>query len=78
MYGTGDAGRRFYKSFRDKALGAGLVENCIMKSLYSYSLNGEIKVILAAHVDDLLYTSDPDCSYIIDDLLKRFEVKETK
>ena len=78
VYGTGDAGRRFYKSFRKAAYESGLVENKTMKALYSHSVDGEIMVIVAAHVDDLLYAAKPGYEYIIDDLLKRFEVKETK
>ena len=76
--GSGDAGRRFYKQFRDKAIEAGLVENQIMKSLYSFSIDGEIQVIMATHVDDLLYAARPDYEHIIESLLKQFEIKETK
>ena len=78
IYGTGDAGRRFYKAFREKVIGAGMVENQIMKSLYSYSVDGDIKVIMATHVDDLLYAAKDGYSDIIDNLLAQFEIKETK
>ena len=78
IYGTGDAGRRFYKAFREKCLDVGLVENEVMKSLYSYSLDGEIKIILAVHVDDILYSATPEYEFMINELLAKFEIKETK
>ena len=78
VYGTGDAGRRFYKAFRSKAVIAGLTECVLMKSLYSYSVDGKIQVLLAAHVDDLLYIAMPEYEHIVKNLLAEFEVKETK
>ena len=78
VYGTGDAGRRFYKAFRDKAILAGLAENEVMKSFYSYSKDGEIKVVMGTHVDDLLHASVPEYEYIMKKLLSEFEIKETQ
>ena len=78
VYGTGDAGRRFYKAFRSRAIQVGFVEVKVMRSLYSYSIDGKIMVILAAHVDDLLYACVDRFQYLIDELLAQFEVKETK
>ena len=78
VYGTGDAGRRFYKAFRAAAISAGLVENEVMKSLYAFSLDGDIKVIVGTHVDDLLYAMKPEYEYIMTNLLEMFEIKETK
>ena len=60
VYGTGDAGRRFYKAFRALALASGVTDNRIMKSLYAYSKDGEIMVTLGTHVDDLVYADRPD------------------
>ena len=78
VYGTGDAGRRFYKAFREAAIGAGLKENEVMKALYAYSLDGDTKVICGTRVDDLLYTMEPDYQCIMTNLLEQFEIKETK
>ena len=49
-----------------------------MKSLYAYSLDGDIKVIMGTHVDDLLYAAKDGYADIIDNLLAQFEIKETK
>ena len=49
-----------------------------MKSLYSYSLDGEIQVAVGAHVDDLLYASTEAYKGIMEELLAQFEIKETK
>ena len=78
VYGTGDAGRRFYKAFRAEAIKSGLVECKLMRSLYAFSVDGKICVLLAAHVDDLLYVATPEYEGMVTDLLNKFEVKETK
>ena len=78
VYGTGDAGKRLYKAFRTAAIAAGLRDNQVMRSLYSYSVDGDINVMLATHVDDLLYAAKPGYEYIVDKLLAQFEVKDTK
>ena len=46
IYGTGDAGRKFYKGFRAKALAAGFRECRFAKSLYVYEVDGDIKVMM--------------------------------
>ena len=78
VYGTGDAGRRFYKAFRAEAIKSGLTECKLMRSLYAFSRDGKIEVLLAAHVDDLLYVSTPEFQHLVGDLLQKFEVKETQ
>ena len=55
IYGTKDAGRQFYKKFRQVATAAGLVECRTYKSLYYLTVDGDLKALLGAHVDDLLY-----------------------
>mgnify|MGYP001410871659 CR=1 FL=1 len=77
IYGTGDAGRRFYKAFRQKTLDVGLYENEIMKSLYSYHIDGEVMLILAVHVDDILCAAKPAYEHMNEELLAKFEAKET-
>lgn len=64
VYGTGDVGRTFYKAFRKVAMAAGLRENQVMTSSNSYSADGDINVMLATHIDDLLYAAKPGfCVY---------------
>ena len=78
IYGTGDAGRRFYKAFRQKTLDVGMYENEIMKSLYSFHIDGEVMLILAVHVDDILCAAKPEYEHMVEELLAKFEIKETK
>ena len=55
IYGTKDAGRRFYKTFRRRALAEGLVERTLCRSMYTYRDSKGRNVIMAgAHVDDIL------------------------
>jgi len=76
IYGTGDAGRRFYLGFREVAVKHGLTENKRMKSCYSFSKNGEVMIAIGAHVDDMMWAAKPGFENIIPDMLKNFEVKE--
>ena len=76
IYGTGDAGRKFYKGFRAQALRAGLRECKLARSAYVFVVDGKIKVFMGAHVDDLLWAAVEGFEYVMDALLKNFEVKE--
>ena len=49
-----------------------------MKSIYSYRVDGEVVLILAVHVDDILYAARPEYDYMVEELLANFEIKETK
>ena len=56
IYGTKDGGRRFYKTFRRRALAEGLVEIKLCRSMYTYRDNSNRHVVMAgAHVDDIYY-----------------------
>jgi len=72
IYGTKAAGRGLYFRVRDLVLTAGLQENFIYAALYSYSIDGEIKILLGTHVDDMLYgftgAGEPIMSSILDQL----------
>ena len=46
--------------------------------LYSYSIDGEIMVILATHVEDLLCVARHEYCSMVEALLAKFEVTETK
>jgi hypothetical protein len=53
IYGTGDAGRGFYKTVRRQALNAELKECPMFLSVYTYQVDGDIKIMIGAHVADL-------------------------
>ena len=46
IYGTSDAGRKFWQKFRTVITGAGFRENNIAKALYVLEKDGDIKGIL--------------------------------
>ena len=54
IYGFRDAGRQFWKTFRLSIVSAGLNENRCFKAYYTYQEDGDIKVMLGTHVDDLM------------------------
>ena len=72
IYGTKDAGRGFWKALREALMEAGLKENLIMKSLYSYAVDGEVKCVLGTHVDDILWVCQPEAQHLVDETKKRF------
>ena len=43
----------------------GLEENSIFKACYSHARDGEVLLILATHVDDLIWACKPSAEYII-------------
>jgi len=76
IYGTKDAGRRFYKTFRRIALEQGLKGSRFMKSLYYLTVDGKVMVMMAAHVDDLLWAAMPGYEDYIPKFLANFEIKK--
>ena len=70
IYGTADAGRNFWKELRDVIQANGLKENQITKALYTYcDENGSIRCIIATHVDDVLWASEPDAEHRVEAIL---------
>ena len=74
IYGTTDAGRRFYKTFRRVAAKIRLQESRYCKSLYSYVKDGKIVILAGANVDDVMWAADPKYEYLIEQLLKEFQL----
>ena len=70
IYGTGDAGSRFYKAFRAAAIAAGFKECTLVRSLYVYEIDGDINVLMGAHVDDDLWAANPGYEFVVDKLLQ--------
>ena len=78
IYGTTDAGRKFWKRFRGVIIGNGFRENKIAKALYILEENQEIKAILLTHVDDLCWAVRPGSEEPIYKILKEFVVNKDK
>ena len=75
IYGTCDAGRGFWKKLRHDILGTGLKENAFLRALYIYQEGGELKAMLATHVDDMLWATKPGYEDRIQQLLDRYTLK---
>ena len=58
-HGTCDAGCGFWKKLRHDILSTGLKENAVIRALYIYQEDGEPKLMLATHVDDMLWATKP-------------------
>ena len=75
IYGTKDAVRKFWKMFRSCAEQVGFKECPHMKSLYYYAVEGELKVLMPTHVDDVFSAAMPGYENMVMDLLNLFELK---
>ena len=76
IYGTKDAGRQFYKKFRKTAIAAGFTECKSLGSLYYFEVDGQLKALLGAHVDDLMWCCCEGYEYLMDDVLSHFDLKK--
>ena len=75
IYGTPDAGRQLYKKVRRIAQENGILECASMPALFTHQVDGDIKLMMATHVDDVLWCAAPGYEYIMDNFLKGFIVK---
>ena len=75
IYGTADAGRQLYKRVRKIAHQVGMTECKSLPAVYSYQVDGDIKILMGTHVDDVLWCADPEYEHIMDKFLKGFIVK---
>ena len=74
IYGSVDGGRRFWKKLRRTVKRKGLRENRICRALYSYTdKDGVVQMLLASHIDDLLWACDPSCDWIVKELIDEFK-----
>ena len=72
IFGTCDAGRRFWNKRRHDFLSIGLKENAVIRALYIYQEDGEPKSMFATHVDDILWTTKSGYEDRVQQLLDRF------
>ena len=76
IYGTKDAGRMFWKRLREVIIGAGMRPNKHIKALYTLEVDGVIKIMLATHVDDLMWTAEPGYEHIVQKVLETFDIRK--
>ena len=58
FHGTQDAGCGFWKKFRHTLIAGGVRENRVLSAVYTLTVDGKLRGIVATHVDDLLYAFD--------------------
>ena len=78
IYGTKDAGRKFWKRFREVIVENKFRENKIAKALYVLEENNEVKALLVTHVDDLCWACKPEYEHHMNKILEAFVVNEKK
>ena len=78
IYGTRDAGRRFWATLKKVLTGIGLHQKSQCKALFTSQEDGDIKVMIACHVDDLLYAVKPGYEHFTGKILEAFHVEKSK
>ena len=77
IYGTVDAGRKFWKKLRTKLEEKGLRENAIMPALYSMTNDeGQVTLMVGTHVDDILWVDTPETEHIMNEIIQEFQCGE--
>ena len=71
VYGTQDAGRGFWKKFRRTLIAGGVRENRVLSAVYTLTVDGQLRGIVATHVDDLLYAFDGPVGQGVIDHIKK-------
>ena len=59
IYGTKDAGRRFWLKLKGTITNIGLTQNSQCPALFTYSEDGDVKLMMGTHVDDILFACKP-------------------
>ena len=78
VYGTGDAGRKFWQKVKQDFLAAGFTLNRIMNALFSIAKDGDILGMCGTHVDDFLYGVRCEAIDIMQRVLDGFGVQDTE
>jgi hypothetical protein len=78
IYGTQDAGRKFWQRFRSVILANQFRENKIAKALYVLEKDNDVKALMVTHVDDLCWAIKPGYEEWINNILNEFVVNEKK
>ncbi len=72
LYGLNDAARQFYMSVEEQLYKLGLKRCSTDPALFIWEQKGEVKGLLATHVDDFMHCGVPEFDDIMDRLRKRF------
>ena len=78
IYGTQDAGRKFWQRFRKVIIANKFRECKIAKAMYVIEVDGDIKAMLITHVDDLCFAVKPDHEKWMLNILEEFVVKKVE
>ena len=65
IYGTRDGGRGFWRKLRKVIMQAGMDTVAGVKSIYSLHVDGDVKVMMGTHVDDLIWACKPGYERVI-------------
>ena len=77
IYGTTDAGRKFWERLREVIIEAGFRENQISKALYSLTdKEGKVIASICTHVDDTLWAAKPEAESGINQILETYAVRK--
>ena len=79
IYGTKDAGRKWYLHLKKVLASAGIVESKLERGMYRYvDKNDKVKLVIHTHVDDLLMaypTNDSASKKLVANLSERLRLK---
>ena len=78
IYGSRDSGRLFWKRLKKESVSAGLTASKLSSALFYVAQDGEPKVMMASHVDDLIYACKPGFEHITKRVHKIFQVEDSK
>ena len=78
IYGTKDAGRRFWLKLRGTITNIGLTQNSQCPALFTYSEDGDVKLMMGTHVDDILFACKPGYENFVKRLQEAFQVEDSK
>ena len=65
IYGTKGGGRNSWKHQLSVMCDGGHEENDLLKACHSYARDGEVQLVLATHVDDLIWDCKLSAGYLI-------------
>ena len=78
IYGTKDAGRRFWLKLKGTIVNIGMKQNSQCPALFTYSEDGDIKVMMGTHVDDILFSCKPGYEQFVQKIQEAFQVEDSK
>ena len=74
IYGTRDAGRGLWKRIWKVLLTIGMKENFVYGALCSYRVNGIVMILMATHVDDDIWASEPEFETMVQEMQRALQL----